>query len=645
MDYGFQRLRHGSFPAWDPSIYSGQPFAANLQAALFYPPTWILYALSAAHEHLPYRALELFVFAHIWIAFLLCFCWLRNKRLSGLACILGAGIFAFSGYAMLQLQHFGLLCGYAWLPLGLWGIDDLSKKRSHSGFFKITAASAACFLAGYPPTWLVLIIYWCVYALFSRALLKTMLALAASLFVCAVQLLPALETSSLMIKENRYGLGMRDISYYLSFLIPNFYNFGINVPSTTNFGREYLYLGAPALFGIAMFLRCRAWRPALPLIASAVVCLIFITNPLHAISFVMDRFPFLAQVCGPWYFLAGLTTTVAGVAALGIDRFLSENEAKTRWAIPALVVAIAWAACEMYAWRPNSPAFPAGWWSALDVAATLIVFAFCLFALRGRMAIVVVLFCVAIDYKAFGTSKRFNGRLGSLPHEYARDGFFAMDHRAFQALIDHREYRILVDFTAPMPVELRHHGLSTPQGFDPFLTQRYLDFVKGLGAHEDSNREFSFNIENQKALDVLGVRYVITTRNGPNFPRLDANPLFKLLGDDSFYFRVYEYKDFVKSPIVFRTPELRRFQVSSPTPVGFVFNEQFFPGWTASLDGRAIPISLWRGALQSVQVPAGDHSLEFRYRPRMLILGAWISLASIFLIAIAALKFRPGRSQ
>ena len=35
MDYAFQNLKHLSFPAWDPSIYSGQPFAANIQAALF----------------------------------------------------------------------------------------------------------------------------------------------------------------------------------------------------------------------------------------------------------------------------------------------------------------------------------------------------------------------------------------------------------------------------------------------------------------------------------------------------------------------------------------------------------------------------------------------------------------------------------
>lgn len=649
MDFAFQSLKHFSFPAWDPSIYCGQPFAGNIQAALFYPPAWLLYAFCAARDHLPYRALEVFVFAHIWLGFLLSYCWLRNKRLSDLACILGAGIFAYSGYAMLQLQHLGLLCGYAWLPLGLWGIDDLTEDRNWPGFLKIAIGSAACFLAGYPPTWLVLAIYWGVYALFSgkpAAVARTILAILASLVLAAIQLLPAMEASSLMVKENRYGESFRDVSFYLSYLVPNLYDFGIDVPATTNFGREYLYLGAPALFGIAVFLRYRPWRQATPLLASGAACLIFLTNPFQAVSSAVGRVQLLAQGCGAWYFLAGITATAAGVAALGIDRFLTRRtNPSNAWTITGIVCAAAWAIYELHAWGASG--FRAGWWSALDALATVIVFVICIFAARKRMTMaVVLLLCVAIDYKSFGTSKRFNGRKGSLPHEYARDGFFAMDPEAFQALAAHPEYRILLDFSAPAPVELRHHGLASPQGFDPFVAQRYLDFVKNLGAHSETNREFSFESDNRPALDTLAVRYVITTQNGPLYSHLQANPAFKLLGKDGYYFRVYEYQNFSEpfigsATLLFRTPETRKFRVSSQKSADFVLKEQFFPGWTAYLDGHAIPIQLWNGAFQSVHLPSGDHSLDFRYEPRTLKIGAWISAASaLLLVAISTLRRR-----
>ena len=58
--------------------------------------------------------------AHVWIAFLLCYIWLRHeKELHTLACVLEPSVFAFSGYMLMQLQHLGLIAGYAWMPLGL----------------------------------------------------------------------------------------------------------------------------------------------------------------------------------------------------------------------------------------------------------------------------------------------------------------------------------------------------------------------------------------------------------------------------------------------------------------------------------------------------------------------------------------------
>jgi hypothetical protein len=651
MDHGFQSLRRLSFPAWDSSIYCGQPYAANIQAALFYPATWILYALNAGHRYLPYRSLEGFVFAHIWLAFLLAFCWLRNKRLSDLACILGAGIFAYSGYAMLQLQHQGLLCGYSWLPLGLWGIDDLTNHRNWRGFLKVAGCSAASFLAGYPPTWLVLAIYLGVYAIFTGKLnvvLRTASALLASLALSAVQLLPSIEASSLMLKENRYGEVLRDPWFYLSYVVPNFYDFGINVPTMTHFGREYLYLGAPAVFGFAAFLVYRPWRLIVPLIACAAMCLIFLTNPFELVSAALNKVQILSQVCGAWYFLAGLTATAAGVAAVGLDRFLASPATRPLskiWTIIAVLSSAGWAIYELRGWLPQAPAFRAGWWSLLDALATLIVFAVGIFVFRqqsgrGRLTMAfVVILSAAIDYKAFGTSKRFNAAKGSLPHEYARDGFWGMGPLAFQELVAHRQYRILLDDAAPMPAELRHHGLSTPQGSDPFVTQRYLSFVKNLRAITKSNREFSFDSDNALALDTLSVRYVITTRNGPLYAHLEGNPVFKRIGPDAYYFHVFEYQKFTELSETW-TPEVRRFQVNSPGSEEFVFKEQFFPGWTAYLDGAATPIALWHGDLQSVRVPPGDHQLEFRYQPRMLRIGAWISIASVVLLAAASLILR-----
>ena len=169
-DYAFQAVKHGRFPLWDPTIYSGMSFAANVQAALFYPPTWLMFLGSWARDVLPYQALEDLAIAHVWLAFTLCFLWLHGKkprarRLEGLACALGAGLYAFSGYLCTQLQHFGLVAAYAWFPLGLWGIDQAVERRSWKPLWKLMLASAMAFLAGYPPTWFVFAFVAGIYAL------------------------------------------------------------------------------------------------------------------------------------------------------------------------------------------------------------------------------------------------------------------------------------------------------------------------------------------------------------------------------------------------------------------------------------------------------------------------------------------------
>ena len=149
----------------DPTIYSGMSFveqhpggailSADLDHVLFNP----------GRERLSYQSMEDLQLAHVWIGFLLCYLWLRGKRLAELACVLGAGVFAFSGYMCTQLQHFGLVAGYIWMPLALWGVDQAVERRSWRPLWKVAAASALAFLAGYPPTWMVFAVAVGVYSL------------------------------------------------------------------------------------------------------------------------------------------------------------------------------------------------------------------------------------------------------------------------------------------------------------------------------------------------------------------------------------------------------------------------------------------------------------------------------------------------
>ena len=141
-DYAFQQLKQGRWPQWDPSIYSGMSFASNVQSALYYPGTWLMFLMTWGRERLSYQSLEDLNLLHVPLAFTLCFLWLRGRKLTDMAAALGAAVFAYSGFLCVQLQHFGQTVAYAWMPLCLIGVDEAADRKSWKPLWKVALGSA-----------------------------------------------------------------------------------------------------------------------------------------------------------------------------------------------------------------------------------------------------------------------------------------------------------------------------------------------------------------------------------------------------------------------------------------------------------------------------------------------------------------------
>ena len=659
-DYAFQAIRRGRFPEWDPTIYCGLSFVGNIQAALFYPPTWLMFALSLGQPKLPYQSLENLALAHVWLAFVLCYIWLHHqRRLHPLASIFGAGVFAFSGYMLTELQHFGLDAGYAWIPLGFAGIDAADEQRSARPLWKVVAASALCFLAGYPPTWVVFSICMMAYACGRRTFYWVVplvaSALAGSLFVAAVQFLPTWEATQLAVPEPRYSrfTTITDPGWFISYVIPNYFDFGLHVPGSTNPGKDYLYLGAAAFVGLAL-LSCRKRFAGLgPPLAVLLSSALFMINPLGLAGRAIEHSPQLAQVFTAYYFAAGLTVSLALLAALGLDySFRGERKPVPCWStVTAIVLALLWSIHLLILWSAGGTGFAAGWHSAIDAVTATVLFGtlvFCFPRSSGHVRTfiaIAALFLVATEYKAFGTDKRFNASRGPYP-DYVAQPFPHLNGSVYQTLRRNREYRVALG-SIMFPQDLRHTGLTTPQGFDPLLPVQYKALIDQIG-YFVTNRLFGIIPGNDEAFRLLGVRYFITAENDILYALLYSSQNFRRLEPDNGYYKVFEFLNALPAfelkdqngggevQVKSWQPERRLFFVRSNSGGQFRLAEQFFPGWVAAVDGRETAIERCNGCFQCVPVPPGEHSVSFRYRSRWLGAGGAVSLVSLFLLAIVA---------
>lgn len=111
--YTAVHIRDFVLPHWNPYSASGEPWLANPQTGVFYPPTWLFIALSLETAYMLYLALHLFILG--FGAYLL-----FSRTVSGGAALVGAVAITFAGPTLSLLDVSNNLATFAWIPLVIW---------------------------------------------------------------------------------------------------------------------------------------------------------------------------------------------------------------------------------------------------------------------------------------------------------------------------------------------------------------------------------------------------------------------------------------------------------------------------------------------------------------------------------------------
>jgi len=256
-DYQVERMWQGEIPLWNPYNYGGDPFAANVQWAVWYPPRWIA-ALLAGRDGWGIEALQLEVAAHYWLVSLMMYAFLRvllGERPRPLLdpALFGSVLWTYggylTGYPMLQPS---ILEAIAWLPLMLLGAHlSLTRPRWRvRGVLLASAMFALSFFGGHTQTTLQMTYLTAAYLAFEgwrrgvswRGILGRIVAfggLGAAL--AAVQLLPAYELVARSFRTEDYHYLDKSVGFSFTeltqFIWPRLYD------------AEWwpLYLGVPGL--------------------------------------------------------------------------------------------------------------------------------------------------------------------------------------------------------------------------------------------------------------------------------------------------------------------------------------------------------------------------------------------------------------
>ncbi len=221
-------IRSLEAPLWNPYTYSGHPFLADIQAAVYYPVSNALLLLSLPWRGDAARLYWLQVEAILQVALAGVFVWLLVRELTGKAwaAFLAGVIFAFSGYLTgYPPVQLAVLRSAIWLPLIFWLLwRGFAAPREMRWWMGAAAAYAVAFLGGHPQTvlhlsyavaaWVLVLLVagWQKKPSFSKKLgfweklgfsivgLLTFALLALGLM--AAQLLPSLEFSRLSVRAN-----------------------------------------------------------------------------------------------------------------------------------------------------------------------------------------------------------------------------------------------------------------------------------------------------------------------------------------------------------------------------------------------------------------------------------------------------------
>ena len=691
LDFARTAVFSSNLPLWDANSFSGYPFLSNPQVALFYPLNWPLLLL-------PVRfALSWHVLVHLVLGGLGMFLLVRQLSGSRAGAWLAALAFAFSGFisARIWAGHIGLIATDSWLPWLLLATAWSVQRRQIWAAIVASVPLALAILAGHTTSLLYVGLAWGLFGVYllwvtpNRWLVIRQMAIMTALgfLLAGVQLVPLAEFSTVSSRAVEPTFEFATAfslppSHLITWLIPEFFGEPTRAGywSVPAFDELTYYVGLLPLLGLALALRQSS---RLTWYYVALIVLGFLLA-LGSYGFLYGWFydllpPFrLARAPGRAAFLLVFALpALLGEAVAQWEKLSTVEQSAQqpfmRWLIGGTAVAIltslAATGAVFAAQHPTETSGRlwhqlGGWGLALVgvVAGGWLLVRYFAEANNGRRRWLLggLTLLLLADLWIFGWKLVQVG-------ETTVDPLWT----DAQQIIGETEQRVL-----PWGISIFEQNGAAQVG---------LGSVFGYNALEvGANIAFASSVPDPRstAYDILGAGYVVATtplqgvedgerplqllgntervwvyQRGRTLPLARLVTQVEIIPDATVAIARVHQPDFdpTTTAILETEPDCAlpggesegtavitervngswQITTNSPTPALLVLSETAYPGWRVTVDGVEQEWLTAYTAVRATCVPAGEHLVEWRYRPRSYAIGGVLSLLGIVLVGTA----------
>jgi|GEM_PF-1319424 len=676
--YALRSLQQGYGLLWNNLQNCGQPFVPSTLLGLFYPLHAVFLVVDVETGLLVLTAL------HLAVGGVGAYCLCRELGLSGVAAMCGALTFEVSGPTVLLAGWLptSILGIYVWIPVAMLLLERIIQVPSIGKGMWLAVVLTLELLPGYPQ---ILFFTYQIIGLrvlweFAsarvrqpfRLLAVTALGLALPVFLGAAYLLPSIEFSRVSVRG--HDLAIDEIRIPNMTLTWKGFREDVGL-RRTGLGTTFAVVPV-ALAALALTSRYRRMAVFYFLLAALYLVLPF-DNPLFSLYLRLPggkafrdpaRFIWITNFAFSVLVGMGTEVVVRARAALGLSQL-------RRLAASLLAVGA------FYSLSP--PGLYA--WEWLCLGGTLIACTGALLLPSGHWLARVALPALLAVNLFLVDRQPYLGYLKDDNLIYRNAAEFSLvkeqmtpQDRVYQ-FGKHPDYALMLKSPSVFAV-------PSIADYEPQTSERFARLYVWLLRNQDMGNNLNMfmytltNVpRNKRLLDLMATRYLLRDVAGEEFGPEMLHSLRFLWQHGSV--RVYENPNalprafFVPSIRVVASPEevLRQLASGGPnlrevalvesvptdgflghssaaagevtvlqdraeelalhvntTGEGFVFlSDQYYPGWEATVNDIPTPIMRANYAFRLIRVPAGASTVRFRYRPKSLWLGMWVSVLAL----------------